>query len=261
MNRMPVLVHIGMHKTGTSFLQRQVFPQLENVLYSRNFNLRDYYKQEGEAIVISDELLSGNPFIEDTFGDFRIKVHAISTLFPSAVILVCFRDPVEYIISLYKQFLHQGGAICFDDFFNLENTGILKIEDLNYFERLEILNDNFKRVLGYKFETFKRNPGLIYQEIGKILGVDVSYSGNSKSHGNVSIKTVWQVKSLIMLNKFFGFTYKRSFYRRNNLTPRDLIQKKLAFVGGKKWDIRRELKIELQMFFREDWAKIARELL
>ncbi len=250
-----------MHKTGTSFLQKQIFPNLKDVLYSRRFNLRDYYKTEGSSILISDEILSGNPFDENTMNDFEMKMDVLKSLFPNAAILVSFREPVGYILSLYKQFLHQGGTISFNEFFNADNTGVLKIEDLNYLKRLNIIENNFSNVIAYDFETFRSNPDSIYNEVCRILKTEMPDLQNSKSTNNVSIRSKWQVNTLKTLNRFFGFTYKTSFYRRLGLTPRNLIQNKLAFIKGEKWDLAKSEKNDIKSIFIEDWMGIKKRLL
>lgn len=82
-----VYIHIGLHKTGSTFLQNKVFPRLKETTYigrpytqqSIAFNKLQYadtslYKEEEtiqeinqenenhEKILISDEMFSGLPF-------------------------------------------------------------------------------------------------------------------------------------------------------------------------------------------------------
>jgi len=253
MDKLPILIHIGMHKTGTSFLQKEVFPNVENALYSRNKSLRDYYHRgNGEAIVISDEILSGNPFTKNTMQDFRWKINILKSMFSEATILVCFREPVDYILSLYKQFLHEGGTVTFDEFFNLDNTGILRNEDINYKERIEILNQNFDDVVMYDFSLFKQNPQHVFDQVGKRMNLKFVVPLRKKGV-NVGISKKWQVNMLRNLNKVLGFTYKSSRLRRRKLTPRNLIQGKLSFINGAKWDIDDGLKKEIINHFSSEW--------
>lgn len=253
--KLPVVAHIGMHKTGSTFLQQRLFPSVSGALFSKRRNLRDYYHHNrGEAIIISDEILSGDPFSGTTIADFKWKMSVLQSLCPDAIILVCFREPVSYIVSLYKQYLHQGGTDTFDQFFNLEGSGVMGPESLNYVLRLQILKQSFDSVIAYDYDVFRRDATLIYQEIAAAIGVPVSAEIPQQRSSNVSIKQAWQVELLRRANALFGFTYHNKFCRRLGLTPRNLIQNKLSMFGGARWDIRPEVKDEISSYFREEWT-------
>ena len=58
-----IFIHIGMHKTGSSFLQNEIFPKLD-INY---FRPKDEYIIKPGKNLISNESFMGNPFIDSDF--------------------------------------------------------------------------------------------------------------------------------------------------------------------------------------------------
>ena len=141
-----LLIHIGYHKTGTTWLQRELFVEQSNV-FSRLTNIDtkkgrlsytfflgndgyilsplDENKEEikkalleilnqkrnnnNKVLVISNERLCGH----FTTGGFDSKVIAnrINSNFPQAKILICVREQKSLILSSYFQYLSKGGIL------------------------------------------------------------------------------------------------------------------------------------------------------
>lgn len=119
-----VFIHIGYHKTASTFLQSNVFPQLpvnflrllgENEKYltmlryddesSLDVNairswLEKSAKRRDDIMVISHEALSGNSQGYTTPSAFSIA-RKLSMVFPDAKIIVVTRNQFDYITSLY----------------------------------------------------------------------------------------------------------------------------------------------------------------
>lgn len=108
-----VVVHIGMNKTGSSFLQKQVFPLLPAVYYDqprfaathrfvvmtdekKDALRRELSQYNGRRIVLSHEGLSGE-------GDARSREipQLLHELFPEARILVVVRNQIDYVLSFW----------------------------------------------------------------------------------------------------------------------------------------------------------------
>lgn len=127
-----LLIHIGYHKTATSWLQQRVF-QPENGfaplmshqevwdLIVRPHGLRfdpmparklveDRMQDLADGLlpVISSEVLSGHPF----FGGRGSEIYAnrLEQTFPDARILISIRDQFRIIPSVYMQYLQRGGT-------------------------------------------------------------------------------------------------------------------------------------------------------
>ncbi|MGB3406090.1 MAG: hypothetical protein WBA67_01210 [Jannaschia sp.] len=127
------LIHIGYHKTATSWLQQRVFqpetgfaPVLSHQevwdLIVRPHGLsfdpaparalvseRIAGLADGLAPVISSEVLSGHPF----FGGRGSEIYAarLEQIFPGTRILVTIRNQFRIIPSVYMQYLQRGGTL------------------------------------------------------------------------------------------------------------------------------------------------------
>lgn len=136
---MPILIHPGYHKTGTTFLQRGLFnsapafrqPWSRELIYRTIWhpeelmfnaaNARQILAATAEKIppahidVLSEENLSGNPFNgARERGLFARKLRAIVD---EAKILFTIRNQPELIRSLYMQYLKMGGRCRVEDAF------------------------------------------------------------------------------------------------------------------------------------------------
>ncbi|MDL2124696.1 MAG: sulfotransferase [Deltaproteobacteria bacterium] len=127
--------HIGLHKTGTTYLQRAVFPRLKDINYIsqekiawilRSIATHDPLIFDCQTVrqrlrncfrmgknLISAESLSGNPFLQYMNRSYILnKIHG---MFPKAKIVICIRSQVEILVSLYKQFVKMGGTKRFSE--------------------------------------------------------------------------------------------------------------------------------------------------
>lgn len=139
----PPLVHIGYHKTATTWLQAQFFrpehgfhPILDHGDVFRTITgphglvfdaeaaragIADRIAgtPEGLVPVISSELLSGLPFFGGRESDvFAERLHAIV---PEARILVTIRAQLKILPSVYMQYLQRGGTLPHARFFTEED--------------------------------------------------------------------------------------------------------------------------------------------
>jgi len=113
-----VFLHVGLHKTGTTFLQRKVFPHLPvNLLVQprieylaeeedydpdrfREMLGRQFEIKPGCPTVISQEAFSGRALGSPRWDPFRMARRLHQT-FPAAKVLLVVRSQPSYILSLY----------------------------------------------------------------------------------------------------------------------------------------------------------------
>lgn len=140
MSTSPLLIHIGYHKTATTWLQRALFvpefgyhPLMSHdevfELISRPHDLvfdpaaaQDWIAQKSAATpenctpVISSEILSGNMF----FGgrESASLAHRLHKIAPKARILVTIRAQERILPSVYMQYLLRGGTLPAEKFFS-----------------------------------------------------------------------------------------------------------------------------------------------
>ena len=138
------LIHIGYHKTGTTWLQRVLF-QPENgyqqiidhgevfrlLIVPSNFrfdaNITEEFIEkrinelEGPRIpVVSSELLSGNPFYGGRESDLYAR--RLREVAPEALILISIREQNSMMKSIYMQYLSRGGTMTPTQFFSEEQV-------------------------------------------------------------------------------------------------------------------------------------------
>ena len=137
-----VLLHIGLHKTGTRFLQREVFGQLDPAAYNVNPEplwpaLRqavrhpdDSERLERARAAVADWRASGDertlvisePHISgDMYGshhDYADNLALMQELFPEARVLFFVRDQADWLQSAYRQHLAKGKPVPIEVFLN-----------------------------------------------------------------------------------------------------------------------------------------------
>jgi len=129
-----VVIHVGLQKTASTYLQSVVFPKLDNIVYIGRpytqeniaFNKLQYaddslydpqeFKDEilkirekypnQNTLFISDEIFAGFSF----YGMINRSIVAkrLSEIFPEAEIILFLRNQEDLILSLYNQFVKRG---------------------------------------------------------------------------------------------------------------------------------------------------------
>ena len=124
-----LLIHIGFFRTASTFLQKRVFPIiddsfkfehnlrliLDNLVYANSltFNQKKTipifkeYLSNKKIKILSYECLSGHPYsggINQNEILQRLKV-----MFPNSSILIIFREQRDHIKSIYKKYIREGG--------------------------------------------------------------------------------------------------------------------------------------------------------
>ncbi|MCJ2183124.1 hypothetical protein MTR62_10535 [Novosphingobium sp. 1949] len=135
---MTTLIHPGFHKTGTTWLQAELFKdarvfhslfshfEIDDMLVRPHdfafdaerarlaIEARASQKQPGQIDVISSEILSGNPFTGAR--DARTNADRLHQVLPDAHILLTVRAQKSMLRSLYMQYAQRGGRRSLDEF-------------------------------------------------------------------------------------------------------------------------------------------------
>lgn len=137
------LLHIGYHKTATTWMQRQLFMPVHG--YRQLCGHDEVFRyivqphglrfdpepmksliatarqmvELGEVGVVSSEILSGHPF----FGGRESEVYAerLAQIFPEAKILISVRNQMQILPSVYMQYVSRGGTMPPAQFFEGTN--------------------------------------------------------------------------------------------------------------------------------------------
>ncbi len=197
-----ILVHIGYHKTATSWLQRHLFAN-ESAGFGwlgkaaanpvrrivdvdpLDFDpaaarasiepLLEERRARGVVPVVSVERFSGHPFS----GGYDVKELAdrLAAVFPDGRVLVVVREQRAIILSTYKQYVRAGGAATLEQFLDPPRTKSRRVPwfDFRYFEYDRLLRryrDLFgpDRLLCLPFEQFVADGPSFVAAIARFAG-------------------------------------------------------------------------------------------
>ena len=216
MNRAPeakprVILHIGLHKTGTRFLQREVFGQLDPARFNYNPEplwpmLRQAVRNPGNAelaarareavsewrastddrtLVLSEPHISGDMY--GNHHDYAENLDLVRELFPEALIIFFVRKQSDWLQSAYRQHLTKGKPVPIEVFLNFYHGdfhprvarkvyGARNVEALSL-RFLEIYRAYARsygpdRVCLLRQEDLRRRPTEVKALIAGLLGLD-----------------------------------------------------------------------------------------
>jgi len=164
---MKIIIHVGLHKTGTTFFQNQIFNKIPNAKLIRRPNLTTQL-HKSKMNIISSEALSGAPYI---ISDAKIRftiADRLKSCFPEAKIILGIREGKSWLKSLYSQFIRNGGFYEFDGWLE-------KVVDKDYLNQdsyIDYLKSLFKDVYVFRFEDFCNNKKKVVTEMCKFMEID-----------------------------------------------------------------------------------------
>jgi len=165
-----VFIHVGMHKTGTTFLQEEVFPNISGINYQRKIDLTTKV-EPGKINLFSDENLDGGSYRLFANPKDRYTIaYNLRQMFPTAKIIICIRDKDEWIQSAYKQYTLSYFGYTFLEYFRRMNK-----ETLDFTTYAVYLQNLFGRdnVLVLNYQDLKNDPHAFVELICDFIGVEV----------------------------------------------------------------------------------------
>tara|TARA_B100001287_G_scaffold106033_1_gene89247 strand:+ start:28649 stop:29311 length:663 start_codon:yes stop_codon:yes gene_type:complete len=185
-----ILLHYGIHKTGTTYLQNYIFPQIKNSdkwVYNLKlyFYLMDYLVNEDEKlntkyfnkcqeyineinkshpkknIFISFEGISGDLF--RAYENQKEVLEKVFKLFPKAEVLLFFRYQTDWLLSCYKESINEYHTQNIEDFLNYKNdkfeTDSSRINS-NGFQNLNALSLNFPETINLFKQLYREKKDM-----------------------------------------------------------------------------------------------------
>tara|TARA_B100001057_G_C22744786_1_gene909295 strand:+ start:454 stop:1326 length:873 start_codon:yes stop_codon:yes gene_type:complete len=173
-------MHIGLPKTGTTFLQEKVFSNSpKNIIYNPAVfkelyklfikseiidtillnKINECYKflskNENKKVLISNEGWSHDEY---SFR-FERRISFLSKYFKHAHILLIFRNKEDWIISMYLQSIQQGNIQEFKDFITTKNTNYFRnCRTTNHLPSLNILEIDYNKLKNFVQTNFDNKP-------------------------------------------------------------------------------------------------------
>jgi len=212
-----IYFHVGLHKTGTTFLQRNVFPYLRGVDFYCN-DLRPFIF--GQRIVgktlVSDESLSGVPYLSNVDNRVELLDH-IKSFYPDAKIIVFTRCNPFWVRSLYSTYVKDGFTFTYDEWLNnVFNTGFLNQKDYV----LEI-KKRFKDVFVCSYAVFQNDNDTCIRSLCDFMGVTVPVYDKQI----VGRKLNRNVLRIVRLLNFFPVKLGWFFYLLSRFKFRNYVKK------------------------------------
>lgn len=182
----PDVFHIGYHRTGSTFLQQLVLPQLSDVVYcvSSRFEMlcaapdpehvfnpyADISADEvaGRLVVDTQEDFSGH-----VLGDDLLIPRKIKNINPNAKIIVCIRSQYTILPSLYSLYIKRGGRLSYPRYCDQAIAG----KTCDYNALIGAYTDVFstQNVLVCLYEDLVSDPRDYVARIVDFLGLDDSF--------------------------------------------------------------------------------------
>ncbi len=229
-------IHIGLHKTASTYLQMCLFPKVDNLLilnnldgdidtwFYDNFIKVDAYSfnkvkflSDFESLIkakspnidsdsvlgISEENLSGDMYTGMESKELMNRIHDV---FGDVHILIVIRNQVDYILSSYSNYILAGGTHSISTWFYGPNTKRGKI--INKLQYSGMLN-------GY-CNKFKRENVtiLLYEDLFSLQGIEkflgefqLEYPKFKFNKNNIG-RSVFSNHLLAFFNKFYMYKVK-----------------------------------------------------
>ena len=195
---MEVYVHLGIHKTGSSFLQKVFFPHYtNNVCFldrAKLTSFKEYVLNEDDfefdktkalelfskalganhncnKVVISDEEFYGNPYLAVL--DRKRNFDRLCEIFGKSLKVILFlRNQQNLLNSLYNQYIKTGGTASFKAFLNYKKYPLnFRVSYLLYDKYVDYLIKSLGRekVKIYLYEEFIEDKSEVLNDMNKFI--------------------------------------------------------------------------------------------
>jgi len=234
-------LHVGLHKTGTTYLQSVVFRRWQGVRYLRNLTVEHFLRIDPEETTLA----SREGFSGPALGHQAEKLaflERLSRMFPDARILIGFRPHAAYVNALYSQYLRYGGTLTLTEFFDMESDqGMLKRDDVLFRPYIEAITAYWGRLpFVFTLSEIMNQPGRLAADLGTLVGTEPPpFGAATRGSRNASLGLV-QAETLRRLNLACGVRLHRDSQtrpyralRRLSLDPPRLCQRWSATVKGR----------------------------
>lgn len=229
-----MIAHIGYHKTGTTFLQHNVFPNIEGInFYNVNIEKNSFFKEkicwsptlEFDKVEVMKELdISDNTLYSfENFVGFMGKgtynyeiAHRLKEI-GFKKIIVAIRRQDKMMESLYRQHVQSGGTLKPNEY--LKDVRYFRWSFLDYYPLIKLYIELFGRenVLILMQEELKESSENVARKIVEFCGAEGVEMKPANSQTNTSL-SVLAIRLLRVVNHF---TY-------SNLRPSNLISKSIS---------------------------------
>lgn len=244
-----IIIHIGMPKSASTFLQKMVFPNLTDVHYCtyRNplfsitrdlefmhkdlVNIAEYRKKADDYIeqikenniLISNEMIFGNPW--HNFMNHYDMAELLKLIFPTAKILVIIRKQDDFLASCYLQAVKIGFPQSKKNFFNLKqgvfgeynyNGGMnIGVKTVNLYHFINYYANIFgkENIFIQPYELLRKNENQFLENIFNFFKLTPYYPSKSlvvnRGYSTLTLPTALFLKKFIAHIQSSGYGFFR----------------------------------------------------
>ena len=258
-----IYFHVGISKTGSTFLQQRVFPFLKNIHY---IPTRKYFNINEEISSIKQ----GNILVSREFDrQFEREVDLFAKNHQNVIPIIVFRRHDQYLASQYRRFIKNGFKHDVKQFFDIDSDlGFFKKIHFNFTHQVNYLKIAFNaEPLVFVYDDFKIGSRDFVQRLSSLINaqLDLNRIDFSTKHGSYNekqlkiIKTISQVinlqkrrvfKSEILhyIWRFFHAIVRYGILYTSVLIPRFLTSKVPLIDEGYLNQVKR--------YYTKDWEHI-----
>ena len=260
----PLLVHVGFHKTGTTWLQTGLFADgaagfvrpwrtqaiRDALVLGEPFDFNADRVRErfapglaeaaGQELVpvLSDERLSGSPHAGGH--DAALVAERLAAVFPEARVLLVFREQVDAIHSIYRQYVRDGGVASLAAYLHPRRPAEIPQFRFGHFEYYRPIRRYrellaAERVLALPFEQLVGDPRAFVDRILAFSGLPtgVPYRSGARypalGAATLALKrwaNRWLVRTALSpAAPFYVKDHERRFERIDRYVPRRLSER------------------------------------
>lgn len=200
-----IFVHVGLMKTGTTFLAKEVYPKIKNIHYEERCDL-DQCTENGKNLFFN-QCLSGRPHLLGRTADMALhRADNLKALYPNAKIILNVRNKNAWLNSVYREYVRFGGNLNFLQFYDNFDKNFLDFNGyINYLKKLF----GTENVYVSDYETLNNNPEEYIKDLCNFVDCEIPIYTNRIVRPSLSDQQV-------RLGKFLN----NSYWRFNNILMR-----------------------------------------
>lgn len=195
-----IFFHVGLGKTGSTYLQYHFFPKLQGVRYIQ----RTRYKQYRQIIEGSqDEKLL---FSREFDRQLEEEVEKFAHHFPETHAVLILRPPESWAASQYRRFVKNGFSGSFTDFIDVKgNNGFWDRDELLFSKKIRALEQHFgPDPLILPYQELKESPYRFFDRIAAYIGASydreaIDLSPSHRSYNERQLKLMRKVAGKLAL--------------------------------------------------------------
>ena len=198
-----IFIHIGLHRTGSTFLQEKIFSNIPLSAFVRghdyicSFMINADIPSDGK-IVISYEGLTGHNYLDNSEASPFEMADRIKKLWSDAKIILVLREKDDWRRSLYRQYVNRLSKFMREPILSEQEwtEKIFRKRDFSFDDFVDYLNGLFDEILVLHYEDLRDNPHKFIKDICDFIGVPSPNFSNERINVGLSKRKMRAIRWL-----------------------------------------------------------------